>query len=849
MNQHQGGLAREAVAGELPARRPAVLGRVRWATLAPWLVLELQLGLLVLVIRQFHLENRALLLLVVVAFAGFTIQAVLPPRLRLPFFLLLSLTGIGLVMGVTTGATLVGIGLVLVGACHLPLPLWQRVAVLLALGTILALMRAALLPLPFSLALWPILGSMFMFRLIVYVYDLAHDRTPVSATRSLSYFFLLPNVCFPLFPVVDFKTFRRTYDPAVPTAVSQVGLQWILRGIVHLILYRAVYYHALIAPGDVDGPGELVRFLVTNFLLYLRVSGQFHLAIGILHLFGFDLPETNHGWALASSFTDFWRRINIYWKDFMLKVFYYPAYFRLRRGGETRALVLATLAVFVVTWFLHSYQWFWLRGSFPVKWQDLLFWGALAALVVHASLREARRGRARSLGARTRSAGERAVLVLRTVGTFAAVCVLWSIWTASSLSEWLGMWAGALHGVRSGDTLAGVAQLGSLAGVAAVAALTSGGGTPRRPAPGGLLRPAGAVVAGACALLLLAQPAVSARLGEPVGGFLESLRESRLNDLDMTELERGYYEDLLDVDRFNSQLWEVYMKKPAGWPSIYETPAVRMTGDFLKYELRPDLATEFHDRPFTTNRWGMRDRDYALEKPAGVRRIALLGSSNVMGSGVADDETFESLLEERLAAEGRRIEILNFAVEAYRPLQQLVVLERALPFDPDAVVYVAHSVDENQSINHLSQAARFGIEIPHPFLVDVLRRAGVDRTTPPHEAKPRLAPFQEEIVRFTYERLVETCRARSVVPVWVFLPLPEEHAGQREVAHLLRAARQAGFVVVDLSGVYAGRDLDEIRVAEWDDHANALAHRIVAARLHDVLRARQHEIVPPGGTP
>ena len=42
---------------------------------------------------------------------------------------------------------------------------------------------------------------------------------------------------------------------------------------------------------------------------------------------------------LASSFTDFWRRINIYWKDFMLKVFYYPAVFRLKKLGATNAII------------------------------------------------------------------------------------------------------------------------------------------------------------------------------------------------------------------------------------------------------------------------------------------------------------------------------------------------------------------------------------------------------------------------------------------------------------------------------------------------------------------------------
>ena len=79
-----------------------------------------------------------------------------------------------------------------------------------------------------------------------------------------------------------------------------------------------------------------MQFLLATFLLYLRVSGQFHLIVGVLHLFGFRLPETHHLYFLASSFTDFWRRINIYWKDFMMKLVYYPSFFRLQRLGTTR---------------------------------------------------------------------------------------------------------------------------------------------------------------------------------------------------------------------------------------------------------------------------------------------------------------------------------------------------------------------------------------------------------------------------------------------------------------------------------------------------------------------------------
>ena len=148
---------------------------------------------------------------------------------------------------------------------------------------------------------------------------------------------MLPNVCFPLFPVVDFKTFRRTYydDDAYRDLPDGHRLDRPRRSST-CILYRFIYYHLTLAPSEVTGPAQFLQYLVANFLLYLRVSGQFHLIVGMLHLFGFDLPETHHRYLLASSFTDFWRRINIYWKDFMQKVFYFPAVFALKRLGTTQ---------------------------------------------------------------------------------------------------------------------------------------------------------------------------------------------------------------------------------------------------------------------------------------------------------------------------------------------------------------------------------------------------------------------------------------------------------------------------------------------------------------------------------
>jgi len=288
---------------------------------------------------------------------------------------------------------------------------------------------------------------------------------------------MLPNPVFALFPVVDYKTMQRTYYNEEDWRIYQSGVTWMLRGVVHLILYRLVYYHLLLALGDVHGPLDLAQFLVANFSLYLHVSGTFHIAVGMLHLFGFNLPETHFFFFLSSSVNDFWRRINIYWKDFMLKVFYYPAFFRLRRSGATRALVISTVFVVLVTWFLHSYQWFWLRGGFPVHWQDAAFWSALGALMIANSIYENRRSRARGRRARTwdpRSAlGQGASIA----GTFCFIVLLWSLWTCDSWDAWVQLFD---FTGQTPENRAGGSGLGTLAAAtvlfAAVASDSRGSG-------------------------------------------------------------------------------------------------------------------------------------------------------------------------------------------------------------------------------------------------------------------------------------------------------------------------------------------------------------------------------------
>jgi D-alanyl-lipoteichoic acid acyltransferase DltB (MBOAT superfamily) len=797
-----------------------------------------QLALLALIIRQFQIESPAFVRLALLSFAGFALHAWLPLRWRLVFFVVLSLGGIVSVLGPREGGWLLALGGLLLGICHLRIPFWARIVTLLAVAGGLAALRVEMAPVPWSRAVWPILASMFMFRIIVYLYDLRHDTAPFSLSRALAYFFLLPNVCFPLFPVVDYKTFRRTYFDTDAARIYQTGVDWMVRGVLHLIAYRFVYYYATLSPGEISGAVSFVQFVVTNFLLYLRVSGQFHLIVGMLYLFGFRLPETHHRYYFASSFTDFWRRINIYWKDFMLKIFFNPLYFKLKGLGPGRALVISTLVVFFATWALHAYQWFWLRGSVLLVWTDVGFWSILAGLVVVNALYETRHGRTRRLAQSARPLKSALGPTLRVAGTFVSICLLWSLWTSDSFAGWFALWGALFDSWRS--TSRALAPVLTAVAIIAVA----GGGS--RPSRGGgwagrrFPWPLTTTLASLVILSALGIQAVYTSLGPAGATVINSLRSGQLSRTDMALLERGYYEDLVRVDRFNSQLWEVYMNKPQNWLDVQGLGLERFTGDFRQKELIPSTGVQTRFGPIHTNRWGMRDRDYAPQPGSDTYRIALLGASTVMGWGVGDDEVFEALVERRLNQAPpdpsfSRYEILNFAVPGYEPLQQLAVLDKAWEFAPHAILHVAAGRELLGAAQNLATSIAKGVPIPYPYLREIARRAEIDQRTDETTALRRLEPFRGEMVSWLYAEMVRSARAHGAVPVLMFLPHIYPGIWQQEAAEVLDRARKAGFVVLDLQGIYRGIEGTDLRLAEWDAHPNVRGHQIIAAGLHDAI--------------
>jgi hypothetical protein len=618
--------------------------------------------------------------------------------------------------------------------------------------------------------------------------------------------------------------------------------------VLQLCAHRLVTQLLSLRPEYVTDGLSLIQFILASTFVYLQVSGLFHLVVGMLLLFGFNLPETNQRYFLASSFTDYWRRVNIYWKNFIMKVVYYPLYFRIKGWGATTALVVATLWAFFVTWALHLYQTWWLKGHLGFSWSDVLFWSILAALVLLNSLWEMKRGRQRKLASGYSLRGALG-LALRTAGTFACISLLWSLWSTPTITQWIGL-------LRHADGQTLLWGLATLAGIMIATAIfevlpanrKSKPTTPVQPTSP-ILRMVRPVAIGAAPLLLLLlvqQPAFQNRFDS----LSAQVWYDVLNTGDSTAMmdqqvsEGGYYARLTSVDRADRALWETVMVTRLPDIPVGPATASRPVRDYRFEAAIVNVKTQAYDTMFETNPQGMRDRNYAFEKPTGTVRIALLGSSHTMGYGVRLEETFDSVLEERLnaqpppGAEGVKFEVLNFAFSRLSPLSQISVIRtEAARFQPDIVVLVAQTEDDNWVTYDLARCLRERLPLPYEFPLRIMKEARVTAHTERNLAHRRLIPHRPELLGWSYERIVDECRRIDALPAAFFVPVPNDviYNGLTNVMVQTNLMARAGFVTGDLSGLYDGLDPTEFMLSDAFHHCNARGHRLMADALYNAF--------------
>ncbi|MGQ0635636.1 MAG: SGNH/GDSL hydrolase family protein [Planctomycetaceae bacterium] len=880
-NQEPG--AFESTAGDsgasgLPAAYSSTAADLTWREYA---LLLAQVALALLVVSQYAIEKRYHFLPAMIAITvGFALHALLPSRFRLPFFLVLSATCLVLVLD-RQALWVLGFGGGLIGISLLPIAFTLRVVLLVAVAAVLFWLRdpkpmAALQALKVSAGdhgylwirdswkapFWPILGSMFMFRMIVYMYDMRHWKGRPPFLKTLAYFFMLPNMFFPFYPVVDYRTFCDGYYNEKRLRIYQTGVHWIVTGMGHLLLWRLINGYLVPSPAELRTKLDLLQFLVMNYALYLRVSGQFHLICGILHLFGFNLPRTHNAYFLASSFSDIWRRINIYWKDFMTKVCFFPVFFRLRRWNTAAAVVIGVLWVFLCTWLAHSWQLFWRNGEFPMTWNDALLWLGVGVIVAINSLLDYRRAAQGAPEEGDFSLTRASIVALKTIGVFLCVCVFWGQWKYPEIVPYL-LFGNAQLSFSTADAVMLAAWFAAaFAAVVAIQYLKDRGRN--QGAEGGV---AGVItnieqvdfersvrlhLATLVVLVLVGVKPLHSYLGTSAASLIASLQSDEIAGAEKLDMVQGYYEQMNHEGAVASSF--LSPARSSVPPSGRFTDMTRPRRDYLIRELKIGWEGEFLGRRLTTNSWGERDIERSFVKPPGTFRMAGIGSSIILGYGVTDDETITISLEKLLNADplrpGERYEVLNFGMGHDSALQRRGRIEKkTLQFRPDLILYFAHQDELDNSASTLVSALTNSRDIEDPELDALLKRLGATRDTPAANLQRVLSGDWPGILRCIYRRIVERCRQNGVRLLWVWLPMPGVLERRGESPVIRRMAEEAGMEIIDLSDWASNYPANVVTYNDTDKHTTALGDRVIAERLYRVFRERPELLNPPTAMP
>ena len=780
----------------------------------------------------------------------FVVHALLPLGLRKPMMLvafaalLFALSG-----SVTTVVFVIGGGLLLIGLCHLPVPLRLRFLLVVAVAVGFALVHGQVVSgSRYLVAALPFLGAIFLFRLIIYFYDVRYEKPgTASIWDRLGYFFLPPAPLFFFFPALDYQAYLQCYYSRPAFSIYQTGVLWISRGIVHLGLYRIIYHFHSPPPEYVVDFPSFVSYCLAGYMIYLRVSGVFHIICGLLRIFGYDVSDTHRLYFFAKDFSDYWRRINIYWKDFMAKIFFFPTAVAMRRlkAGPNAQLFVAVIVVFLATTLLHAYQFFWIAGgadsgSWQIRETDFIFWSVLCVCVLINSFIEKRKPAAEQDDTFTWRGA--VVTSVKVLAMFMFMSLLWAMWSSSSFASFLGL-------LRAAGRVTAV-EVASLIGLMALAVLLGTVGQwgvhkgfnlfvhfPSLPR---------SLAITILPLVLMAGLWIYHDKGHMTGELgekFDTVARPGFNLRDRNQREGGYYQAVMAR---NDKEREAAMSDEKIKQRVDDVRGVVYAKNY-----RP---TELWGARWSTNSYGMRDREYDHKKPAGYTRILITGASYVMGRGVADGETFEALTETHLGKNGAKVEMLNFAISASSSLQRMAEFDLRLTegedpaeqpgFDGDYLFVFSHPDEAGRNLRRLATMIIRGHDMTYPFIEEIITAEGITKEMEELEIRRRLVPYQDRIMKFIYERVADLAREHDITPVWVYLPLiNDRHLSPADEGRA--AAEAAGIKTVELHGVYGDYSIEELWVERADFHPNALGHRMIAARMVEVLRELGIADVPP----
>jgi lysophospholipase L1-like esterase len=270
-----------------------------------------------------------------------------------------------------------------------------------------------------------------------------------------------------------------------------------------------------------------------------------------------------------------------------------------------------------------------------------------------------------------------------------------------------------------------------------------------------------------------------------------------------------------------------------------------LDGERLPFHHRPDRAGDFYGVEIRTNSFGLRDREYTIDKPQGTERIVVLGDSFTLGWGVPLEDVFSKRLERLLNQDGARYQVINMGIGNYNTTMEVELFKwKGLDLDPDIVI-LAYFVNDTESIPAAKPAVMYALVRNSyfcAFLFDRmtrLRSRFISDFTWTSYYRSLYSPENSSNLTRTREslmELIELCDAGGIDLLIVSIPELREVGDYRfsyATEYVRGLAQEGGVPFLDLLPALSAHEPESLWVSPEDPHANGLANAIFAEEIYN----------------
>ena len=267
----------------------------------------------------------------------------------------------------------------------------------------------------------------------------------------------------------------------------------------------------------------------------------------------------------------------------------------------------------------------------------------------------------------------------------------------------------------------------------------------------------------------------------------------------------------------------------------------------LGYVLIPNLDTKYKLVDFHTNTEGFRDRNHEIT--SNTYKIAVLGDSFTMGTGVCEEEMYVSRTEKLLNQLNQKkdYELFNFGVSGYSLTGYKTILERnALKYNPDLVVIGFCASNDHYRVGIDFSMDDFTIKPKKNVFWNSYLKKLLQIKLNPKDFEPVSYEFEhEQYIDKQFQNFQDIFIKNNSKGLIFYIDLIYDSVRVEQIKLL---AEKNNLLFLDISEFFQDKNLFKYILNELDPHPNGKANQIFAEKLSSYILANRNDIFQASNT-